>query len=183
MMRLLSLIPIAVLLAACSDEAPIAVPQPITMTPDAVGHYCQMNVLDHDGPKAQVHLAGIGEPLWFSQVRDAFVFDRLPEETAEVAVIYVNDMGAAPSWEDPGVDNWIAADKALYVVGSSRRGGMGAPEFMPFADATAANRFAAAYGGEVVAYADITDEAVLAPVDVEPEALHHEVGTAHGASG
>jgi len=183
MMRFLALVPIAMLLAACSDEAPIVTPPPITMTEEAVGHYCQMNVLDHEGPKAQIHLAGIAEPLWFSQVRDAFVFDRLPEETAEVAVIYVNDMGAAKSWAEPGVDNWIAGDKAFYVIGSMRRGGMGAPEFVPFAEKAAAEAFANQYGGEVVAYADITDEMVLTPVDVEPEAFGHATEPGQGVGG
>ncbi len=157
------------LLAACSGEMPVSVPPPVTMSEEAVGHYCQMNVLEHAGPKAQVHLVGVAEPLWFTQIRDAFVFDRLPEETAEVAVIYVNDMGTAKSWEDPGIDNWIAADKALYVIGSTERGGMGAPEFVPFSEKAPAERFASENGGTVVAYAQISDDMVLAPVEVDPE--------------
>jgi copper chaperone NosL len=163
---------LAAALGACSEQQVAAVPDAIAMTEEAVGHYCQMIVLEHPGPKAQVHLAGIAEPLWFSQVRDAFVFDRLPEETAEVAAIYVNDMGASESWETPGIDNWIAAGGAVYVVGSSRRGGMGAPEFVPFSSEAAARAFAAEYGGSVIGYDAITDAMVLEPVEVEPAPTH-----------
>lgn len=174
MIRLASGFVAIALLAGCGGEGPAVIPPPVAMTAEAVGHYCQMNVLDHEGPKAQVHLAGIAEPLWFTQVRDAFVFDRLPEETAEVAIIYVSDMGAAKSWADPGADNWIAANKAVYVIGSARRGGMGAPELVPFGNEAAAERFAAESGGTVVPYSDISDEMVLAPVEVDPGAVSPE---------
>ena len=71
------------LLTACQEEVQIAKPDPIALTLESAGHYCQMTVLDHPGPKAQVHMAGYAYPLWFSQVRDAFAFDRMPEEIAE----------------------------------------------------------------------------------------------------
>lgn len=168
MIRPTALVMTAALLAACSEEKIVAVPDPIVMSEEAVGHYCQMIVLEHAGPKAQVHLADIDAPLWFSQIRDAFVFDRLPEETSDVAAIYVNDMGAAASWEEPGAENWIAATTAIYVVDSDRRGGMGAPEFVPFSDEAAAQAFVASHGGKVIAYDEITDAMVLEPVEVEP---------------
>ena len=178
MTRLAAPFALALLAAACAQEAPVDVPGPIAMTEEAVGHYCQMIVLEHPGPKAQVHMAGSAEPVWFSQVRDAFVFDRLPEETAEVAAIYVHDMGAAETWEDPGNENWIAAHEAVYVIDSTRRGGMGAPEFVPFAEQAAAEGFVAVFGGRIVAYSEITDAMVLAPVEVDLEA--HD---GHGADG
>ncbi len=183
MTRLVAPLLAVALLAGCSEQEIASVPQPIIMSEEAVGHYCQMIVLEHDGPKAQVHLAGMDAPLWFSQIRDAFVFDRLPEETAEVAAIYVNDMGAAGSWEEPGADNWIAADQALYVIDSSRRGGMGAPEFVPFATEDAARAFTQDFGGTIISYAEITDAMVLEPVDVDPlsllngEAVHQHHST------
>ena len=152
---------------ACSEQEVAIVPDPVTLSEDAAGHYCQMNVLAHSGPKAQVHLSGNPFPLFFTQVRDAFAFDRMPEEEAEVVAIYVNDMGADDAtWEEPGVDNWIAAADAYYVEGSERRGGMGAPEFVPFSDPKLAKRFAERHGGTVLAYGDISDESVLAPVEV-----------------
>ena len=153
----------ALALGACREDA-ADLPPPVAMTADAVGHYCQMNLLEHPGPKAQVHLVGLPDPLFFSQVRDAIAYQRMPEQSNSIAVIYVSDMGAAPSWEDPGAANWIPAATAFYVVGSRQSGGMGAPELVPFADAGAAQAFAAANGGQVAALDQINDADVLAPL-------------------
>ncbi len=153
------------LLAACKDEAAQSV-SPVALSAGSLGHYCQMDLLEHPGPKAQVHLAGLpGAPLFFSQVRDAIAYARLPEQSHPILAIYVNDMGAlGATWDMPGATNWIAADRALYVVGSSREGGMGAPELVPFAGSAAAEAFAAAHGGRVVPLAGISDADVIAPV-------------------
>ena len=158
---------LVLLLAACKEEV-AALPDPVPLTAEAVGHYCQMDLLDHPGPKAQVHLDGLtGLPLFFSQVRDAVAYTRMPEQSHAILGVYVNDMGAAASWDAPGPTNWIPADRAHYVVGSRRAGGMGAPELVPFADPAAAAAFAAANGGEVMALAAIPDSAVLTPVAVD----------------
>ena len=160
---------VALLAGGCTDKETTLRPDPVALTADAAGHYCQMTVIDHPGPKAQVHLAGNANPLWFTQVRDAFAFERTPEDAGEIAAIYVSDMGAASSWEDPGADNWIAAETAYFVVGSKRRGGMGAPELVPFADRDAAAAFTRQFGGNVIGFADINDAMVVGPVDIEPE--------------
>lgn len=158
------------LLAACQEES-AEKPQAIALTESSVGHFCQMNMLEHPGPKAQVHLEGLpGAPLFFSQVRDAVAYLRMPEQSHEITAIYVNDMGRAPSWDAPGKDNWIAASAAHYVIGSARIGGMGAPELVPFGDIADAREFAEAHGGRVTALKDIPDSFVLAPVEAaDPE--------------
>lgn len=154
-------------LAACQEER-AALPQPVTLTAEAVGHYCQMNMLEHPGPMAQVHLDGIPHPLFFSQVRDAVAYLRMPEQSHMIRAIYVSDMGApGASWEEPGADNWTLAESAFYVTGSDRVGGMEAPELVPFAAREAAADFAARHGGEVRALAEIPDTLVLAPVEFE----------------
>jgi copper chaperone NosL len=158
---------VGLLTAAGCAEQTSALPDPVTLTDDAIGHYDKMIVVGHRGPKAQVHLAGAKEPLWFTQVRDAFAFERGDEKDAEITAIYVNDMGSAPTWDDPGHDNWLAAETAFFVVGSDKRGGMGAPELVPFADKSTAASFAELHGGNVIAYQDIEDAMVLGPVDVE----------------
>ncbi|MGQ3487506.1 nitrous oxide reductase accessory protein NosL [Roseovarius pacificus] len=163
MKRLAAILCLAILPACQEDTADI--PQAVTMTASAVGHFCQMNMLEHPGPKAQVHLTGLpGTPLFFSQVRDAVAYLRMPEQSHEIAAVYVSDMASAASWEIPGADNWIPASAAHYVVGSSRTGGMGAPELVPFSDAASAAQFAQQHGGQVQELADIPDTAVLAPV-------------------
>lgn len=152
------------LLAACRDEA--AIPQPVSLTPEAVGYFCQMNILDHGGPKAQVHLdVHPGKPLFFSQVRDLVTYLRMPEKDGAVQATYVTDMGAG-DWAKPGTLPWIAAETATYVVGSSRLGGMDQPETVPFARIEDARAFIAQYGGQMMSLSEIPDTA-LGPVPPE----------------
>ena len=64
-------------LAACKEEV-VQTTDPVGLTAESIGHFCQMNLLEHPGPKAQVHLEGLpGAPLFFSQVRDAVAYARL----------------------------------------------------------------------------------------------------------
>lgn len=162
-------------LAACKEEAAQDL-TPVEMTAETLGHFCQMNLLEHPGPKAQIHLAGMpGTPLYFSQVRDAIAYQRLPEQSLPILAVYVNDMGAAgASWEEPGKGNWIPADAAFYVLGSLREGGMGAPEAVPFSSRASAEAFARTEGGAVVALPDIPESAVLAPVGMDPAGADDE---------
>lgn len=169
-MTRLALVLAALLLASCSPDEADAPPPPIAMTKDALGHYCQMSLLEHPGPKAQVHLDGMPVPLFFSQVRDAIAYQRAPEQSHPILAVYVSDMGKASSWETPGAENWIPAGAAFYVASAATPGGMGAPEFVPFSTETAAADFAARHGGEVVRLNDIADEDVLAPVEFANDA-------------
>jgi copper chaperone NosL len=157
-------------LTACREERTAAPPAPVAMTAEALGHYCQMNLTEHPGPKAQVHLEGLPAPLFFSQVRDAIAYERMPEQSHAIRAIYVTDMAAAPSWQSPGIDNWVAADKALFVVGSKVAGGMGAQELVPFTTRAAAQAFVANNGGEIRSLTEIPDEQVLAPVEFKTDA-------------
>lgn len=159
-------------LSACKEEVAQNI-GPQEMTLETLGHYCQMNLLEHGGPKAQVILEGMPAPLFFSQVRDAIAYSRAPEQMAPILAIYVNDMGAASAtWDKPGEGNWIIAERAFYVVGSAREGGMGAPETVPFSSRDSARAFAITEGGRVLTLAEITDDMVLAPVEAgaDPEA-------------
>lgn len=155
-------------LASCKEETQDV--SAVALTAESVGHYCQMNLLEHPGPKAQVHLEGYeAMPLYFSQVRDAVAYSRLPEQDGVILAIYVNDMGApGATWDDPGATNWIPAAEAHYVVGSRLEGGMGVPELVPFSDLDRAAAFAAEKGGRVMALSAIPDSEVIAPVVLEP---------------
>lgn len=160
----------ALALGACKEEVTQDI-SPLPLSESAVGHYCQMDLLEHDGPKAQAHLHGLPQaPLFFSQVRDVVAYTRMPEQSHEVLAIWVNDMGAPDAtWAAPGPENWIRADDAFYVVGAAVEGGMGAPELVPFSDRDKAADFAAQHGGVVMRLSEIPDRAVLAPVDLGPE--------------
>lgn len=160
---------LALALGGCSGSAETEIPGPVALTEDSVDHFCQMNVIEHTGPKAQIHLEGMPGPLWFAQVRDAVAYLREPEKVADVIVVYVNDMAQAESWDHPGDANWIAADKAVFVVGSDARGGMGAPEVVPFGTEDAAKAFAAKHGGSLMGLDAIPSEAVLGAVDIAKE--------------
>jgi len=164
-MRVL-LVALAVLsLAACKQDV-ADLPDPVSLTAEATSFYCQMNLLEHPGPKAQVHLEGLENPLFFSQVRDAIAYQRMPEQSYPITAIYVSNMAAAPSWEKPGIDNWIDATTAYFVIGSENMGGMGAPELVPFLTADDAATFAAARGGRVLRLSEVADSDVLSAVPV-----------------
>ena len=148
-------------LSGCNDRKTAEAPPPQEMAASAIGRYCGMNVMEHPGPKGQIILASQKEPVWFSSARDAISFTMLPEEPKDVRAFYVSDMSKAPSWEEPGATNWVDAKQASFVIGSRMKGGMGAPEAVPFSDRSAAEKFAAENGGRVVAFLEIPQDYVL----------------------
>lgn len=156
-------------LAACRQDVAQDT-TPVELTAETLGHFCQMNLLEHPGPKAQVHLEGMPRtPLFFSQVRDAIAYARLPEQSHPILAIQVNDMGApGATWDDPGRGNWIDADDAFFVLGSAREGGMGAPEAVPFGTEAAAEAFVTQEGGTVMRLSAIPDSLVLTPEETGP---------------
>lgn len=157
-----ALILVVGLLAGCKDDAQTsAPPPPRTLTADAIGNYCGMNVLEHPGPKAQILLTGWPEPVWFSSARDAFAYTMLPEEAKNISAIYVSDMARAETWDNPGIENWIEARQASFVIGSEMRSGMGVDEAVPFGDRAAAERFAAKHGGRVVGFTEVPRDYIL----------------------
>ncbi len=160
------------LLAACSQEKPAGTVPPFALTEAAMGRYCGMNVLEHPGPKGQIILAPANEPVWFSSARDALAFTMLPEEPKDIAAIYVSDMASAPSWEEPGAENWVDAHKAFFVIESKAVGGMGAQEAVPFSTREAADRFVADKGGRIVGFADMPQAYVLGGQSAPPAEDH-----------
>jgi len=164
-MKRLLLAALVPFLAACQEDAARA-PDPVSMTSEALSHFCLMQVDRHPGPKAQIHLAGLPDPIFFAQVRDALAYVKGPERDGDILAFYVSDMGAAPGWADPGADNWIVAETGHFVVGAEVTGGMGAPEIVPFSTRAGAQGFAAQKGGAVMSLGDIPAETVLAPVEV-----------------
>lgn len=180
---------VALLLAAlsvvgCSEEQSAALPAPHKLTAEAAGHYCGMDLMEHTGPKGQIILASQSTPVWFSSARDAFSYTMLDEEAKDVRAVYVSDMGKAPSWENPGVANWIEARRALFVIESRKQGGMGAPETIPFSDRADAERFVAENGGRIVAFAEVPQDYVLSSEPAAegvsaPHAYDHGAGGQH----
>ncbi|MDH5393665.1 MAG: nitrous oxide reductase accessory protein NosL [Gammaproteobacteria bacterium] len=160
-MKKISLIILAVLLMACDKSLPVEKPDAQLLTRQANGYYCLMTVLNHKGPKGQIILSD-KKVLWFTSVRDTISFTLSPEEPKNIAAIYVNDMTNA-NWDNPGESNWIDAEKAWYVLGSNRKGGMGAAEAVPFLTKEKAVLFANEHGGQVSDLSSIPDEYILKP--------------------
>ena len=68
---------LGLLLGACEDDDRVAeAPPPRDLTREAIGHYCNMIVVDHLGPKGQIFVRGVAEPVWFTSVRDTIAFTR-----------------------------------------------------------------------------------------------------------
>ena len=105
-------------LAACSKQDNSPPPAPQQISDSAVGHYCSMNLTEHNGPKAQIFLNGKPDkPVWFSTIKQMFGYTKLPEEPKGIHAIYVTDMGKVKDWEKPNADTeWIDAKKAYYVI-------------------------------------------------------------------
>jgi len=171
----------AAVVSGCGGDETAAAPEPREPTREAIGHYCNMIVVDHRGPKGQIFLKGRERPLWFSSVRDTVAFTMLPEEPKDIAAIYVNDIARA-SWDMPEPGTWIDARGAWYAIESGQAGGMGAPEAVPFSDRAAAEAFTAAFGGRVVAFDDIPEGFILGGVDDLGEHSPHDM-PAHNMAG
>lgn len=154
------LLPLA--FAGCNEKQAAKVPPPHRMTAEDIGHYCGMNVLEHPGPKGHIFAASLIEPVWFSSVRDTIAFTMLPDEPKDIQAIYVSDMGKAPDWDKPGADNWIEARKALFVIESRLKSGMGGDEAVPFSDRAAAEKFVGEKGGRIVEFGQVSRDYVLA---------------------
>lgn len=160
---------LALPLMACRDEAAAPLP-PESMTAEAVGRYCGMNLMEHEGPKGQVVLSRELGAYWFSSARDTVAFSMMPDEVKDYGGLYVSDMARAASWADPGPDNWIDAKAAFYVVGSSVEAAMGGAELVPFGTRAQAEAFAKDKGGAVRSFDELTPAEVLG--SGESEAAH-----------
>ncbi len=152
------------LLVGCQED--IKIPDPAQITREAEGHYCNMIVIDHPGPKAHIFEKGQGQAIWFTSVRDALAYKILPGEAQQILAIYVHDMGRATSWDKPQDQGiWIKAEQAIYVINSRKRGGMGAKETIPFGTREKADQFVHEFGGLVVLYTDIPPDYILGDSD------------------
>jgi len=155
-----ALLPVLGLLAALSasgcdgKDSAAEAPPPVALTAEAIGHYCGMALLEHEGPKGQILLRGSDRPVWFSSARDTIAFTMLAEEAKTLRAIYVSDMGRAESWDQPGATNGGGAPRAGRDRQQPRRrhgrGGGGALLRPP-----AAERFAAEHCGRVLAFTQI----------------------------
>jgi copper chaperone NosL len=182
MMRRWFAVPLLVLaLAACEDSAATAeAPPPVDPTREAITYFGRMILVDHDGPRGQIHLED-GTINWFPAVRDVVAFTLLPEESKDITAIYVSDMATAETWNDP--QTWMPARDAVYVIESDARGGMGMPEAVPFSDRAAAEAFAETRGGRIVAWDAIPEDYILSAPDDAMDMTMDGGPMTHGEAG
>lgn len=163
-MKRLSIVPatlimaLALMLAACSESKEVTreKPDPVHFESGDECHVCGMAITRFPGPKGEA-IAGKEEQVRkFCSTRDMFSWVLQPENVNRDHVLYVHDM-AETEWDKPDDAALIDAREAFYVVGSERSGAMG-PTLASFAEKSAAEAFAEEFGGEVVAFADVTME-------------------------
>jgi copper chaperone NosL len=114
-----------------------------------------MLLADYPGPKAQVFYAGAAAPVFFCDTVEMFSALLKPEQVRAVRAVFTQDMAQA-DWEQPR-GHWFDARSGFYVIGSKRHGSMG-PTFASFAARPAAEKFAAEFGGKVMAYAEVSPD-------------------------
>lgn len=165
-MKIITFISLLFLAACGGDTGPKEKPKPVNLPDDEIGYYMQMIVADHPGPKAQLWLADKPKPIWFVDVRDAVTFTRTPEEADNIVAIYAHDMAKNSDYINVK-DIWVELNKAVYVIKSKKKGGMGMPETIPFSDKNIALEFIQANGGELVEKtADLTTEYLTSMPDI-----------------
>jgi len=162
------------MLSGCSPSMEAGAPpaaRPITE--DAVGYFCSMDLMEHEGPKGQIFIRGQADPLWFSTIRQTLAYTLLPDSPKGLDAIYVTDMGVATDLRQPGPETWIDARRAYYVAESRQIGGMGGEDPLPFGTREQAETFVDTHGGHIFAYEDIPEDYIL----------HYEARQAERAAG
>lgn len=136
---------------ACTREAA----EPTRPQESQAGTLCALDGMalhDYPGPKAQIRYAD-GEVEFFCDTVEMFAIVLRPERRRRSVGIYTQDMGRA-DWKAPR-GAWIDATRAWYVRGSRLHGSMG-PTLAAFARQEQAAAFVGRYGGEVLAFAQVT---------------------------
>ena len=143
-------------ITGCTDaeQQVLAKPDPVHFESGDECHVCGMAISNFPGPKGQAFTEREQNIRKFCSTKDMLAWFLQPENENRDHTLYVHDM-AQTQWEHPEDAHLIDAREAFYVAGSSRAGAMG-PTLASFATETSANDFAAEYGGQVLAFADIT---------------------------
>jgi len=143
--------------ASCSRDTG-AKPQPVEFTREHSCNVCGMIIVDFPGAKAQIHYKNKKIDTFCSTL-DMFLFYLQPDRPANIAAMYVNDMGKA-DWEHPR-GHWADAKNAFYVYGGDIMGTMG-ESLVPFSDRKDADAYMKKHGGRVIRFDDVKTD-ILKP--------------------
>jgi len=153
---------ILVALAGCTSQSePENKPSPQAITIESVGHFCSMDLIEHDGPKGQIFVKGRPDPLWFSTIRQTLAYTVLPDSPKGLDAIYVTDMAIVKNMRQPEMESWMNARDAYYVTESKFSGGMGGEDPLPFSDRSKAEEFATRHGGQILKFNEISEDYIL----------------------
>lgn len=153
---------LALILTACTSNT-----DQLGALDPAADQACELDGMllrDYPGPKGQIRFAD-GRTEFYCDTIELLAVTLAGEQVRKVGGVFVQDM-AQSTWEAP-TGHWIDAHHAFYVQGSSRTGSMG-PTLASFADRASAEGFARQYGGQVLAFTEIT----LDMVDLDGAASH-----------
>jgi copper chaperone NosL len=142
-------------LVACGKPEDAAPPAPVEIGAGTVCELDGMMLAEYGGPKAQVHYAGLAAPVFFCDTVEMFAALLRPEQARAVRAAFVQDMAKA-DWDKPR-GHWFDARTGFFVVGSKRHASMG-PTIVSFVLRDEAQRFAAQWGGKVLAFAEVRPE-------------------------
>lgn len=133
--------------AGCEKRREVAEAFPVALTREAVCAVDGMVLLDHPGPKGQIHFAD-GSVEYFCDVREFYQTWYDPDRRHRIRAGFLQpfddrEWGSyAGGWERPG--------ELVYVLDSRRMGAMG-PTIVPFRRRAAARAFIGRAGGTLVA--------------------------------
>ncbi len=142
-------------IAACGESDNVAIThQPVGFNSNDECHVCGMVITRLGGPKGQVFETRTKQMKKFCSTIELFFWYLQPENTPNVLDIYVHDM-AQSEWNNPDDQHLIHARNATFVVNSSKKGAMG-KTLASFLHIKDAEQFAEKWGGQVVAFTDLS---------------------------
>ena len=144
-------------LTGCSEKSEVPV-KPVALGAHERCALCGMVITNYEGPKAELFLKGVAEPVKFCSGRDAFTFALQPENARRLTGFFVQSADTDPK-APVTAESFLDARKAFFVVDGRFEGVMGA-EPAAFADKTAAEKFIQAWGGRIVRFEEVTLEAL-----------------------
>lgn len=159
----------AFFIAGCSSESEVASTQltPVAFESGDECHLCGMAITAFPGPKGELFEGRQKNVRKFCSTRDLMSWYLQPENKPNSESLFVHDMAKA-DWNKPDDSHLIPAKTAWFVAGSEKKGAMG-PTLASFSSNDEAKKFAATYGGNVLAFSDITFEVL----NNQPSAQHH----------
>jgi len=159
-LKILRLIPLALLLMACEKQSSNEeYNPPVIIESGDECHVCGMLIIKMPGPKGQAFDKRSQRTKKFCSTFDLISWYLQPENISNVAEIYVHDM-ANNSWETPDDAKLISAREAFFVVDSKKKGSMG-KAIVSFENQSDAESFKKQWGGQIKPFEQLSLDLIL----------------------